>query len=869
VFLSHSSDDDSLADLLAKALATRKIRVFIDHNKKTGIAPGDEWLSSLKQNINRCRAVIILVTNSWVQSQWCQAEHKTAALLDKKIIPIVVDGTNHQSIEPSRQKIALKSDQQTLADSDLDALLRALPANPAPLIVGASVTISACLLLLVGLEHSATGPWSPAPIRGGMFIDMATDPRHPRTVYAISRHRRGDGQPSPIWSTAGLYLTEDCGQSWRKIPIPDGMANPNRVLATREEIFIATESGYWINDRARNTWTHSNANGVTGNILAISPIPQQSLHLFVGTMIEPRGGAGGGTFSSGKDDPPTKARSSTDGFGGGMIVDRANQQRLSIPHQINDIAFRKSDPTHAVLAAGNDGVYYTFDQMRSVYRLANCPKRGPLRVSIMDDDRSVYVGTRERGVWRFDFPNGPGDQPECTQVIKDTLQSTEVLQLDGEKIISLTSRGLFVTSAKTYNFNKFAPHALVTLTLPHKAIRCEDRLLVATGNGGVLTTKTNSLEWQQSLTTENFLPAFNTVLLDEVRLASAGVYVFATFDKGASYEALDLRGEVTSWAAISTLTMSKREASDGDPNWKQYPTQGRARKVVGRHQFGSGLILAGTSDGRMLRRAPGEVDWIQSKTADKRYSIGSIQLSPDGRFGVFSYWPENSDAIPEFTTDRGVTWMPVPDFQRNWEYIVANLGGSKFLFASREGELRIFDATTKALETRTGLDTVLRRTHYLDGPMQRLLLVTEAGSIKSISLGRYNVEELGKVPGSGGNGVYSMSGGDGYYYLSRTANEANSAEPLARPKDGSWSILWVSRNLKDWREIRLPRGLKDAYLVGLYPGRVGLPVIASSHGLFSPDAEGVCWSEVHCFSWSWSKVRERIAPLVAVGARGS
>jgi hypothetical protein len=99
IFVSHSSDDDPLADKLVKELSSRGLKPFVDHHPKTGIIPGEDWLRALRRNLGPAQAVLLLVSDGWRRSKWCQAEYSTAKLLNKAIIPVVIENGAHGDIE--------------------------------------------------------------------------------------------------------------------------------------------------------------------------------------------------------------------------------------------------------------------------------------------------------------------------------------------------------------------------------------------------------------------------------------------------------------------------------------------------------------------------------------------------------------------------------------------------------------------------------------------------------------------------------------------------------------------------------------------------------------------------------------------------
>src|SRR5262245_52698743 len=163
IFLSHSSNDDQLANKLVEGLTSRGLKPFVDHHPKTGIVPGQDWLQSLRRDLGRAQAVLILVSDAWRLSEWCQAEYRTAKLLNKPIIPVVIGRGDHKDIEPSIQKVVLDSGATDIGPGALDAIARALPsrvlANSLLLIA-----FAACVALAaMGVDSAPYGRWDAPP----------------------------------------------------------------------------------------------------------------------------------------------------------------------------------------------------------------------------------------------------------------------------------------------------------------------------------------------------------------------------------------------------------------------------------------------------------------------------------------------------------------------------------------------------------------------------------------------------------------------------------------------------------------------------------------------------------------------------------
>lgn len=92
LFISHASEDaDSAKSLRAWLKAHRWPEVFLSSHPSRGIDAGEDWRRSIESAVKRSRAVVLLVSSQWIDSENCRQEYRVAALLDKPVIPVVID----------------------------------------------------------------------------------------------------------------------------------------------------------------------------------------------------------------------------------------------------------------------------------------------------------------------------------------------------------------------------------------------------------------------------------------------------------------------------------------------------------------------------------------------------------------------------------------------------------------------------------------------------------------------------------------------------------------------------------------------------------------------------------------------------------
>ncbi|WP_435590216.1 nSTAND1 domain-containing NTPase [Nocardia sp. bgisy118] len=95
VFLSHSRRDNAAAQALLRWLTDNepslKGQIFLDIDPDTGFAPGVRWKSELTRAVDRCEAVLCLVSRHWENSHECLAEARLAESLNKRVFCARID----------------------------------------------------------------------------------------------------------------------------------------------------------------------------------------------------------------------------------------------------------------------------------------------------------------------------------------------------------------------------------------------------------------------------------------------------------------------------------------------------------------------------------------------------------------------------------------------------------------------------------------------------------------------------------------------------------------------------------------------------------------------------------------------------------
>ncbi|MBF0426548.1 MAG: toll/interleukin-1 receptor domain-containing protein, partial [Magnetococcales bacterium] len=95
IFLSHSSKNNP------EAIAVRDWLVahgwddlFLDLDPDRGLVALERWEGALYRAADRCDAVLFLISQAWLASDWCQREFRLAHRLGKRLVGLIIDTTS-------------------------------------------------------------------------------------------------------------------------------------------------------------------------------------------------------------------------------------------------------------------------------------------------------------------------------------------------------------------------------------------------------------------------------------------------------------------------------------------------------------------------------------------------------------------------------------------------------------------------------------------------------------------------------------------------------------------------------------------------------------------------------------------------------
>ena len=123
VFVSHSSLDGAVVDEVAALLKNEGGHsVFLDRHPDDGIRVGDQWEEVLYDRLKAADAVVCIVTQHHVDSQWCFAEVALSKALGHVLLPLSAEtGVRHPLLDPV-QSLDYVADAKATGAALLDRL---------------------------------------------------------------------------------------------------------------------------------------------------------------------------------------------------------------------------------------------------------------------------------------------------------------------------------------------------------------------------------------------------------------------------------------------------------------------------------------------------------------------------------------------------------------------------------------------------------------------------------------------------------------------------------------------------------------------------------------------------------------------------
>ena len=92
IFISYASPDHSAVVELRDWLIQNGFdQVFYDQDPQQGIQAGEHWQEKLLDACRHCEAVIFLISDAWLNSNWCVAEYLFTRNFGKRCLPVLIE----------------------------------------------------------------------------------------------------------------------------------------------------------------------------------------------------------------------------------------------------------------------------------------------------------------------------------------------------------------------------------------------------------------------------------------------------------------------------------------------------------------------------------------------------------------------------------------------------------------------------------------------------------------------------------------------------------------------------------------------------------------------------------------------------------
>ncbi|MFN6343661.1 MAG: SUMF1/EgtB/PvdO family nonheme iron enzyme [Cyanobium sp.] len=127
IFISHSSNDNAWAELIRDWLqgSTNKQHperryqsLFLDFDPELGIPVGTSWRDVLYEKLQLCRAVIVICSPAYCESQWCLAELGVAMASGKLVLPVRIEESPELRLLSETQRTPLQPIDLDLNEQD-------------------------------------------------------------------------------------------------------------------------------------------------------------------------------------------------------------------------------------------------------------------------------------------------------------------------------------------------------------------------------------------------------------------------------------------------------------------------------------------------------------------------------------------------------------------------------------------------------------------------------------------------------------------------------------------------------------------------------------------------------------------------------
>src|ERR1051326_8324567 len=109
VFISYSSDATPLVRQIEAEFREAGIEIWVDHRK---LRAGDNLPVEISEALSWCNVLLLIWSKSSSQSNWVKLEWTNALALDKRIVPLLLDGTPLPSILSHKTYLSSNNPEQ-------------------------------------------------------------------------------------------------------------------------------------------------------------------------------------------------------------------------------------------------------------------------------------------------------------------------------------------------------------------------------------------------------------------------------------------------------------------------------------------------------------------------------------------------------------------------------------------------------------------------------------------------------------------------------------------------------------------------------------------------------------------------------------
>src|SRR3954454_19870563 len=129
IFISHSGQDNDAAAALGERLRRERPTWSLFYDKDN-IRAGQRWQERLREELQSCRVVLVLLSRNWLGSAWCFAEAVTATFRGKDVVGIETEDLTAEDLGRAppilheRQRVRLRDGEDRPWQEILEALDR-------------------------------------------------------------------------------------------------------------------------------------------------------------------------------------------------------------------------------------------------------------------------------------------------------------------------------------------------------------------------------------------------------------------------------------------------------------------------------------------------------------------------------------------------------------------------------------------------------------------------------------------------------------------------------------------------------------------------------------------------------------------------